>query len=187
MQKNLLQDHETERKLFKTLSENFMPEIPRLFELKEKQQRCKILQRSSFKNIIGKENKYTDLAMVKNKTKPKTNSKDARKNSTKNVKQQETPVLQITKKGRQTNNSLASADGQVFIDTKDEPPVVEKKKEKSKHSSIKNNNESKNKHVYDDLDEEERRVGMHKVLKILKDHEDAWPFMDPVDEKYAPR
>lgn len=163
--------HETERKLYRTLSENFMSEIPRLFELKEKKQRCKILQQRAigFKSLhVGKENKFTDLAMVKNKIKPKTNSsrRDAAKKS-KAVKQQpqETPVLQITKKGRQTNNSLASADGQVFIDTKEELPVVEKKKEKSSGNKHGKNDSSKNnKYNYDDFELEERRVGMHKVL-----------------------
>lgn len=30
-------------------------------------------------------------------------------------------------------------------------------------------------------------IGMHKVLMNLKNHDDAWPFMDPVEEEIAPR
>ncbi|XP_058065795.1 uncharacterized protein LOC131215423 [Anopheles bellator] len=31
------------------------------------------------------------------------------------------------------------------------------------------------------------QIGMHKVLESIKNHDDAWPFMDPVDEDIAPR
>ena len=31
------------------------------------------------------------------------------------------------------------------------------------------------------------QIGMHKVLEYIKNHGDAWPFMDPVEEDIAPR
>lgn len=31
------------------------------------------------------------------------------------------------------------------------------------------------------------QIGMHKVLQHVKNHDDAWPFMDPVEEEIAPR
>lgn len=31
------------------------------------------------------------------------------------------------------------------------------------------------------------QIGMHKVLQQVKNHDDAWPFMDPVEEDIAPR
>lgn len=34
--------------------------------------------------------------------------------------------------------------------------------------------------------DEDLQTGMHKILDYVKNHEDAWPFVDPVEEEYAP-
>jgi len=42
--------------------------------------------------------------------------------------------------------------------------------------------------VEDSLETDEvLQIGMHKVLQYVKNHDDAWPFMDPVEEEIAPR
>lgn len=173
-----------------------MPEIPKLFDLKEKQQRRKLLQRNSSRVLRSHElTTQMETVMVRSKIKTKTNkgSKKGTQNS-KNVyvKEETPPPLPsppVQKKGRQTNNSLASAVGQIVIHTRDEVEGLEKKKGIGSNSD--GNYVSSNygyKYGYSfGIEEEERRVGMHKVLESLKDHVDAWPFIDPVDEEYAPR
>lgn len=165
-----------------------MPEIPKLFELKEKQQRRKFLQRSGVRAVQNLENEDTktkEPAMVKSKTKSK-NGKGAKKSgSHKNVKVEELPPPPPQKKGRQTNNSLASVDGEIVIGTCDEVVKTDNKKSSSKHGSSVSSGYGYGYNI--GIEEEEQQVGMHKVLKIVKDHEDAWPFSDPVDEQYAPR
>ncbi|OXU17702.1 hypothetical protein TSAR_001147, partial [Trichomalopsis sarcophagae] len=186
--------HATERKLYKTLSQDFMPEIPKLFDLKEKQQRRKILQRNRARAVQSlHENDEVDeqSIMVKSKIKTKTNktTKKSTNQTSKNAKTEvEVVPPPVQKKGRQTNNSLASAVGQILIDTRDEVTDVEQSK---KGSGGKHGGSVSSGYGYGfnsiGIEEEEQQVGMHKVLNILKDHEDAWPFTDPVDEQYAPR
>ncbi|XP_076169540.1 uncharacterized protein LOC143147811 isoform X2 [Ptiloglossa arizonensis] len=189
-------EYDTERKLYRTLSEDFMPEIPKLFDLKEKQQRRKLLQRNSSRVLRSHEPAtQMETVMVRSKIKTKTNkgSKKGTQNS-KNVyvKEETPPPLSsppVQKKGRQTNNSLASAVGQIVIHTRDEVEGLEKKKGVGSNSDgnyVSSNYGYKFGYSFG-IEEEERRVGMHKVLESLKDHVDAWPFVDPVDEEYAPR
>ncbi|XP_043804423.1 protein split ends-like isoform X1 [Apis laboriosa] len=189
-------EYDTERKLYRTLSEDFMPEIPKLFDLKEKQQRRKLLQRNSSRVLRSHEpTTQMETVMVRSKIKTKTNkgSKKGTQNS-KNVyvKEDTPPPLPsppVQKKGRQTNNSLASAVGQIVIHTRDEVEGLEKKKGIGSNSDghyVSSNYGYKYGYSFG-IEEEERRVGMHKVLESLKDHVDAWPFIDPVDEEYAPR
>lgn len=191
------QKHDKERKLYRTLSEDFMPEIPKLFDLKEKQQRRKLLQRNNLRKLCSKddliipfvdEDEEPDMGRAKPKSGKSQRKQDSSKSKDAPVKEETPPpppppAAPVQKKGRQTNNSLASAVGQIVIHTRDEEVAPSKKKSPDKQpiaSYVSANYEI-------GIEEEERRVGMHKVLESLKDHEDAWPFVDPVDEEYAPR
>lgn len=173
-----------------------MPEIPKLFDLKEKQQRRKLLQRNNSRVLRSQESAtQMDAVMVRSKIKTKTTKgtkKGTQSSKSVYIKEDISPPLPtppVQKKGRQTNNSLASAVGQIVIHTRDEVEDLDKKKGIGNHSD--SNYVSCNygyKYGYSfKIEEEERRVGMHKVLESVKDHTDAWPFIDPVDEEYAPR
>ncbi|XP_015114343.1 bromodomain-containing protein 4 [Diachasma alloeum] len=177
-------EYDTERKLYHTLSEDFLPEIPKLFELKEKQQRRRLLERNT-RVQRGQEPAEPTEEAIMVRAKMKTKAKATRRTqATKNGDSEDEapPPAPPQKKGRQTNNSLASADGQIVIHTRDELDGAPKKGV-PKHTST---YVSSYPYTFG-IEEEERRVGMHKVLESLKDHVDAWPFVDPVDEEYAPR
>merc|ERR1712071_651080 len=82
------------------------------------------------------------------------------------------------KKGRQTNNSLSSV-----MDVKD---VVEEVA-----SVTPRENGSKYRRITQPLNSSSDEakmswLGMYKILEQVKNHPDAWPFLDPVDEDFAP-
>ncbi|XP_063392585.1 uncharacterized protein LOC134678073 isoform X1 [Cydia fagiglandana] len=212
-----------EKELYRSLSQNFLPEIPRLFQEKERLQRkrllelaprrtsSRVLQKIKQKEEEGKqsaqdskdeeESKETpDLARenrakrrnllrsksdssdsdssesekdkMPQKVSKRSKSHDKRSKNSSATHKGEPPPEPPVKTGRKTNNSLACATGQILIPENDEP--VNSTRKKLKTSQIFTQTE------------EDIQTDMYKVLEQLTAHDDAWPFMDPVEEEYAP-
>ncbi|KOB69661.1 Uncharacterized protein OBRU01_16750, partial [Operophtera brumata] len=102
--------------------------------------------------------------------KRRAKSQDKRSKNSSATQKGEPPPDTPVKTGRKTNNSLASATGQIVIPDNDEPASSTRKKLKT--SQIQS--------------EEDIKTDMYKVLEQITAHDDAWPFMDPVEEEYAP-
>ncbi|KAJ2954377.1 hypothetical protein O0L34_g2641 [Tuta absoluta] len=102
----------------------------------------------------------------------RSKSQDKRSKNSSATQKGEPPPEPPIKTGRKTNNSLASATGQILIPDNDEP--VNSTRKKLKTSQIFSQTE------------EDIQTDMYKVLEQLTAHEDAWPFMEPVEEEYAP-
>ncbi|CAK1555028.1 unnamed protein product [Leptosia nina] len=210
-----------EKELFRSLSQNFMPEIPRLFQEKERLQRkrrtsSRVLQKIRQKEEEESSKATTDIdtskdsdskesqnlarrnrAKRRNLLRSKSSSSDASDSSDSSEEQDmpqkamkksngggkrsknssathkgEPPPEPPIKTGRKTNNSLASATGQILIPDNVEPVNSTRKKLKTSQ-------------IFSQTDEDVQ-IDMYKVLEQLTSHEDAWPFLDPVEEEYAP-
>ncbi|XP_053624492.1 uncharacterized protein LOC128683191 isoform X2 [Plodia interpunctella] len=211
-----------EKELYRSLSQNFLPEIPRLFQEKERLQRKRLLEllprrtssrvlqkikqkegeekqsthevkeeegdsketpdlarenRAKRRNLIrsksessdSSENTESEKEEMPQKVSKRSKSQDKRSKNSSATQKGEPPPEPLIKTGRKTNNSLASATGQILI-PENEPVNSTRKKLKTSFSQM----------------DEDVQTDMYKVLEQLTAHEDAWPFMDPVDEKFAP-
>ncbi|XP_023951582.1 uncharacterized protein LOC112055624 isoform X2 [Bicyclus anynana] len=210
-----------EKELHRSLSQNFLPEIPRLFQEKERLQRkrllelaprrtsSRVLQKIKQKEEESKQSSYDskdedskespnmareNRARRRNQIRSKSSSSDSsdssetrqevpqkikrtkakarRLRNSSSSHKNEPPPEPIVKSGRKTNNSLSAATGQIVIPDNDEP--VNSTRKKLKTSQIFSQTE------------EDVQTDMYKVLEQLIAHEDAWPFVDPVEEEYAP-
>ncbi|XP_077302377.1 uncharacterized protein LOC143922871 isoform X2 [Arctopsyche grandis] len=213
-----------EQDLYTSLSENFLPEIPRLFQEKERLRRKRLLEsmprRTSNRVQSKKQKEEEELKSVKDGDDSSSNDKQKRDLGNSNREQRvrlrelkrsqsgssrsensrspsQEPTMQITLKkknkrpvrvsnvresaedmmkakpsGRQTNNSLACATGQILIPDQKEQPHSTRKKVKSSQ-------------IFGLL-QEDVQTDMYKVMKQLKAHQDAWPFIDAVEEDFAP-
>ncbi|KAG5675631.1 hypothetical protein PVAND_005519 [Polypedilum vanderplanki] len=100
--------------------------------------------------------------------------------------------------GRQTNNSLSSITGNIVIQqtphntsssTTSSSTTAASAATSSTTTTTASTAGRKKKtkaNLYMETDEV-LQIGMHKVLQYVKNHDDAWPFMDPVEEEIAPK
>lgn len=126
--------------LHQVITEDFLPEIPRLFEEKERLQRKRMLEMQprrqstrleKLKQQKEERKKYEDLCREHEE---KIKKKENKKKHEKQLKVKEDGISDSEaeshgyssssskKTGRQTNNSLASATGQIVIDASKEKP-----------------------------------------------------------------
>lgn len=133
-------DNRDVQALHQVITEDFLPEIPRLFEEKERLQRKRMLEMQprrqstrleKLKQQKEERKKYEDLCREHEE---KIKKKESRKKQDKQPKVKEDGVSDSEaeshgyssssskKTGRQTNNSLASATGQIVIEASKEKP-----------------------------------------------------------------
>lgn len=130
-------DNRDVQALHQVITEDFLPEIPRLFEEKERQQRKRLLEMQprrqstrleKLKQQKEERKKYEDLCKEhEEKIKKKDNKKKGPKDKEEGLSDSEAESHGYSsssskKTGRQTNNSLASATGQIVIETSQENP-----------------------------------------------------------------
>nr|CAI5862236.1 unnamed protein product [Callosobruchus analis] len=158
------------------------PEDKRKQEVTRRQEayerRAKLKEQSEEESQSESSVDRNEMVRTKSQKSKKNNtneSKGATSKSTKRQKRNEnlsdsfvSSPSKPTTVGRQTNNSLSAATGQILI----QPVTNPTKKVKTSQ-------------IFRQTDED-LQTGMHKILDFVKNHEDAWPFTDPVEEEYAP-
>ncbi|XP_063240914.1 uncharacterized protein LOC134541412 isoform X2 [Bacillus rossius redtenbacheri] len=182
-----------ERSLYHTLAEDFLPEIPRLFAEKERLQRKRLLEcqprrQSSrlekLKQQRGEGEKEGKIQLPKEREDNVRQDKSGRLQPAEERERRSRTDSECGSVGspgdslgddrsnrsafigRQTNNSLSSATGQI---------VIQGQRRKLRSSQV-------FQQTVEDL-----QTGLYKVLGHLKSRKYAWPFAEPVEEEYAPR
>ncbi|XP_075229523.1 CECR2 histone acetyl-lysine reader dikar isoform X2 [Lycorma delicatula] len=184
-----------ERALHTVLAEDFLPEIPRLFEEKERLHRKRLMEmqprRQSSRLEKLKHQKEEERQRQARQERLERQRVEAEKDSEKKEREKENRATRAMMrsrsssecdssiggnssavestdkpKGRQTNNSLSSATGQI---------IIQPSRQKLRTSQV-------FRQSVEDL-----QTGLYKILDRIKNHDDAWPFVDPVEEEYAPR
>ncbi|XP_067850269.1 chromatin remodeling regulator CECR2-like isoform X2 [Heptranchias perlo] len=187
-----------ERKLYKILAENFIPEISNLIVQKERQLQKKfaeIVPRRASDRLLVKRTQQEDLfssllkerqavfgRLGENRMKDGYYFAAQRMYTPQEIKRIEEEGRILAREERARRRQLREEKTMLISEVKN---ALRKKHNRAVHSPVKLEEPDEKRPEVHYTDDEEY-VSMYKVLDTVKVHKDSWPFNEPVDESYAP-
>ncbi|XP_066276513.1 chromatin remodeling regulator CECR2-like isoform X2 [Branchiostoma lanceolatum] len=189
---------QVERRLYKTLMEDFVPEIPEMIAAKEKLQEKKLFdlaprrasERIQVLRIKQEEDeRLAAIALAEEQERQmkeeaelrKKLEEERKKDRERRAKLRE-EAMERAREAREKRARLREEKAWLLAQGKEIPPELLKSFEDSPQPADTQDSSDADMFELDD----DVYIAMYKVFDSVKAHEDAWPFAEPVDESYAP-